>query len=243
MQTLVLSDIHANLEAFKALLRAVEFDRVWVLGDLVGYGANPNEVIDIVRDLEPELMVRGNHDKACAGITEPESFSDAAKAAVLWTRRELSSQSLSFLRALEKGPAGSDRWLISHGSPRDEDEYLLSEHQLRTQLYSVNRPFCFFGHTHVPLVYSANGGDPRPRLRYFPGGTQITLRPEGAYLINPGSVGQPRDEDPRAAAALIDTEELEVRFLRVEYPAVEAAEKIIDAGLPEILGRRLLCGR
>lgn len=250
MRTLVLSDIHANLEALDAVLAAVpadRYDRVLVLGDLVGYGANPNEVVDRLFDLEPGAMIRGNHDKVASGVEPPTHFNDVAATAARWTFDVLTETNRSRVAALPVGPVQIDHHVeICHGTPSDEDVYVFSEDDARRALDAASRPVCFFGHTHVAVAYARAAGG---RLEIIvpemglPIATVVTLRDDHRYLINPGSVGQPRDGDPRAACALYDDATSQVEMIRVAYRVDLAQERITAAGLPESLSRRLAVGR
>lgn len=251
MRILVISDIHANLEALQACLEAAPgHDRVFNLGDIVGYGANPNEVTECSRKLGT-VLVRGNHDKACTGLTSLDDFNPVAGLAVLWTREQLSDENLEWLRALPQGPVAPVEGLqCVHGSPRDEDEYVLMRREAYSILSRVNVPLTFFGHTHVQggfWIDDTNEQEGAIEMQYpSPTGKQqlkMQLSPTGKYMINPGSIGQPRDNDPRAAFVLYDTEERTVTFHRVPYDIKRAQEKIFSAGLPERLAIRLEEGR
>jgi diadenosine tetraphosphatase ApaH/serine/threonine PP2A family protein phosphatase len=246
VRILIISDIHANLEALEACLAAApEYDRVFNLGDIVGYGANPNEVTERSRELGT-LFVRGNHDKACSGVTSLEDFNPIAGLAVLWTRQHLKPENLSFLRELPAGPLSPlDGVRCVHGSPRDEDEYVLMRSDAYSILSQAATAVTFFGHTHLQSGFWMNdeGQKGALALRYSsPSGHQIfqlELSAGVKYMINPGSVGQPRDGDARAAFAIYDTELRTVTFHRVPYDIAAAQEKIFAAGLPERLAIRL----
>jgi diadenosine tetraphosphatase ApaH/serine/threonine PP2A family protein phosphatase len=247
MRYLVLTDIHANLEALDTCLadaRGRGYDQTLILGDLIGYGADPNTVVERVQELRPTAIVRGNHDKIALGIGEADSFNVVARSAARWTLEALTPEHRTWLAALPKGPHLVDDLVeICHGSPYDEDAYIFDELDgLRAMGASV-RPLCLFGHTHYPVTFElANGafnaGLPSPMAE-----TRLTIADGVKYLINPGSVGQPRDGDPRAAYALVDTAERYVDLIRLEYPIETAQQKVIDAGLPEVLARRLAAGR
>ena len=247
MRILILSDIHANLEALEACLAAAPpHDRVFNLGDIVGYGANPNEVTERSRELGT-VFVRGNHDKACSGVTSLEDFNPIAGLAVLWTRQKLKPDNLSFLHDLPSGPISPVEGLqCVHGSPRDEDEYVLMRRDAYSILGRAAAPVTFFGHTHVQGGFwiddeTDEEGGLELKFKSRIGLQQLTveLRETGKYMINPGSIGQPRDGDPRAAFLLYDTEERAVTFFRVPYDIAAAQEKIFAAGLPERLAIRL----
>jgi putative phosphoesterase len=244
---LVLSDIHGNLEALDAILaEAAErrHDAVLVLGDLVGYGADPNAVIERVQALSPVAIVRGNHDKVASGIEDAEGFNLTARNAVQWTFDALAPEHRAYLAELPAGPAIVDDFIeICHGTPFDEDVYVFDELDAMRALETARRPLCLFGHTHVPLVCMSGGG----ALEVYPltgaGADTIQLNPDRKYLVNPGSVGQPRDGDPRAAAAIADTGTRQVDLFRVQYFVEQAQQKVRRAGLPEVLARRLALGR
>ncbi len=251
MRLLVLSDIHANLEALEACLEAApEYDQVYNLGDIVGYGANPNEVTARSRELG-SIFVRGNHDKACSGISNLNDFNPIAGLAALWTRQQLTPDHLQFLRDLPQGPITPiENVQLVHGSPRDEDEYVLMPREAFQILAKAEAPITFFGHTHVQGSFWINDEEQRegrfdPKYSSSTGLQKVTveLNLSARYLINPGSVGQPRDFDPRAAFVLYDTEANSVTFYRVPYHIERAQKKIISAGLPERLATRLAEGR
>jgi predicted phosphodiesterase len=246
MRYLILSDVHSNLEALEAVLAsASRIDGVIVLGDLVGYGADPNAVVDRIRGLNPIGVVRGNHDKVAAGLENAEDFNPMAKAAAAWTQAALSVQTLEYLRAMPAGPQVVDETVeICHGSPIDEDLYVVADLDAIRSIAAARRPLCLFGHTHVALRASVDG---RKTLEIeTPQGNpefETPLLKGAKYLINPGSVGQPRDGDSRAAYAIADLDEQLVTLCRVAYPIEIAQRKILDAGLPPMLAYRLGMGR
>jgi predicted phosphodiesterase len=247
MRYLVLSDLHANLHALEAVLAAVPADaaeQVVVLGDLVGYGAAPNEVVERVRALNPLVIIRGNHDKVACGLETPDEFNVVARQAVLWTESALTAANRDYLRSLPAGPLPvSDRVEICHGSPADEDEYVFDHIGADLAFQHVTRPVCLFGHTHLPGVFTRGQAHPVPASAGDRGHTTITVAPDTLYLVNPGSVGQPRDGDPRAAVALVDDTAGEIELWRVSYPVALAQRAIRDAGLPSVLAARLEAGR
>jgi diadenosine tetraphosphatase ApaH/serine/threonine PP2A family protein phosphatase len=251
LRILILSDIHANLEALEACLEAAPpYDRVFNLGDIVGYGANPNEAVDRARALG-SVFVRGNHDKACSGLMNLQDFNPVAGLAATWTRNRLSPENLAFLRELPAGPVMPVENLhCVHGSPRDEDEYVFLAREAYSILAHVPVPVTFFGHTHVQGAYWIDDvkdteGVVDPKYSSPKGRQQspMAIEKTAAYLINPGSVGQPRDGDPRAAFALYDTDAASVTFHRVPYDIERAQKKILAAGLPDRLASRLAEGR
>ena len=248
MRYLILSDIHSNLEALDAVLRASisqRYDAVLVLGDLVGYGADPNAIVDCVRYMNPTSIVRGNHDKVASGLDNAEDFNPMAKAAARWTRESLTPQNLDYLRGLPAGPRLVDTTIeICHGSPLDEDLYVVADVDAARSIAAAGAAICLFGHTHVALSARMDG---QRRLEIeAPQGHpefEVRIEPGSKYLINPGSVGQPRDGDSRAAYAIADLDRMIVTLYRVAYPIETAQKKILDAGLPPMLAYRLGMGR
>lgn len=250
MRYLILSDIHANLEALDAVLHHVRrkhFDQVLFLGDAVGYGASPNQVTSWLRSLGAEVSsVRGNHDRVCAGLDSGEYFNRYARQASAWTLERLEGRNLEWLRALAEGPAGvSPQLAICHGSTVDEDTYIFSSYDAQVAFGAVPHPVIFFGHTHVPsmFVLRTGGEGVSLRARLLSGRKVVVdLEENERYLINPGSVGQPRDRDPRAAYAIYDSQARRLHLYRVLYRVEAARRRIIQAGLPSVLGDRLLYG-
>ena len=251
MRILLLSDIHANLEALEAsLATAPSFDLVANLGDIVGYGASPNEVTDRSRSLG-KILVRGNHDKAATGLIALDDFNPMAAAAAIWTRDQLTPGNLNWLRSLPQGPQRLQELpqiQLVHGSPNDEDEYVVSMGDALAPLIAQSLPLTFFGHTHLQGGFFANdaGADGfRPEYRTVGQAESVSLqlKPDTRYLINPGSVGQPRDGDWRAAYALYDSEAQIVYFHRAPYNLKSAQDRIFSANLPARLATRLAAGR
>jgi diadenosine tetraphosphatase ApaH/serine/threonine PP2A family protein phosphatase len=246
MRYLILSDIHSNLEALDAVLADAPrdaFDRVLVLGDIVGYGADPNPVVDRVRALGPDMMIRGNHDKVAAGVESAESFNHAARDAAVWTFDTLRPENRDFLVGLPEGPIDDDLVEICHGSPDDEDEYIFEPVDAIESLRGARLTPCFFGHTHVPIAYWLSSDRFDVIVAPSDAETQIALEPGRRYLVNPGSVGQPRDGDPRACYAIYDSETQVLTWRRVSYDVAATQQKIVEAGLPEGLARRLAVGK
>jgi diadenosine tetraphosphatase ApaH/serine/threonine PP2A family protein phosphatase len=242
-----LTDIHANLEALDACIeyaRERGFDATLVLGDLVGYCADPNAVVDRIRGLAPTAIVRGNHDKVACGLEQADGFNLIARNASRWTLEVLTPEHREWLATLPTGPIEVDRLVeICHGSPFDEDAYIFDELDAVRALKVSTRPLCLFGHTHYPVTFQltaetfdAAGPASTPE-------SHLSLEPGAKYLVNPGSVGQPRDGDPRAACAIVDVESATVELFRVSYAIEDAQAKIIRAGLPEVLAQRLAVGR
>jgi len=241
---LILSDIHANMEALEAVLAAAgRYDHALVLGDLVGYGADPNDVVERVRKLPSATFIRGNHDKVAARLASFEHFNHLARFAIQWTTEALTPANFEWLAALPTGPIAIDDIVeICHGAPFDEDAYIFDDLDVRRALATAIRPLCLYGHTHVPAAFRMAGemyvvGPPRgDRFR-------LALDNDARYLVNCGAVGQPRDGDPRAAFALLDTMARTLTIVRVPYDVASAQIRIINAGLPEVLAHRLAIGR
>jgi diadenosine tetraphosphatase ApaH/serine/threonine PP2A family protein phosphatase len=247
LRYLVLTDIHANLEALDTCLadaRGRGYDRSLVLGDLVGYGADPNRVIEEVQALEPAAVVRGNHDKVACGLEQAEGFNAVAKSAARWTLDELTPGHRAWLADLPEGPTAVDDMIeICHGSPFDEDAYIFDEIDAVRALRVSTRALCLFGHTHYPATFELSNGEFDNLGRSTTPEAHVALRDGAKYLVNPGSVGQPRDGDPRAAYAIVDTGAKRIELFRVEYPIAQAQAKVIKAGLPDVLAQRLAVGR
>jgi len=251
VRVLLLSDIHSNLEALEACLAAAPpHDLVVNLGDVVGYGASPNEVIERSRALGNNF-VRGNHDKAASGAMELKDFNPIAGLAALWTREQLSPENLKWLRGLPEGPL-QVRELpgvqFVHGSPVDEDEYVVTLRDAIEPLLISATALTFFGHTHLQGSFSTNNVASdylRPQYNTVGQGetTEFPLKDGMRYMINPGSVGQPRDGDWRAAFAIFDSTARVVTFCRVPYNLKQAQERILTANLPQRLATRLAAGR
>lgn len=251
MRILLVSDIHANLEALDATLAAApSFDMVVNLGDIVGYGASPNDVTARARDLG-KIFVRGNHDKAATGVMDIDDFNPMAASAAIWTRNQLTPENLEWLRALPRGPVSLPDFpqvQLVHGSPHDEDEYVVSLGDALAPLITLSTPLTFFGHTHLQGGFfvsdsSADGLRPEYQTVGRAESVALQLKPGARYLINPGSVGQPRDGDWRAAFAVFDTDAQLVHFHRTPYNLKAAQDRIFAAKLPPRLATRLAAGR
>lgn len=245
MRYLVLADIHANYPALEAVLADAhphEFEQLLLLGDLVGYGAQPNEVLDRLAGMPVAAAVRGNHDKVAAGLSDAEAFNPVARHSAEWTKRSLTPANALVVRALPHGPVNASEWVeICHGSPYDEDAYVLDTLDALNALRATDRPLCLFGHTHAPMAFFLAGNE----LRYREAGADsvLAVTPGTPHLVNVGSVGQPRDGDPRAAYGIADDARKEVSFFRVRYDVAAAQQAIRDAGLPDALAKRLALGR
>jgi predicted phosphodiesterase len=251
LRILLLSDIHSNLEALEACLAAAPaFDAVVNLGDIVGYGASPNEVTTRVCELGG-TFVRGNHDKVVAGIENVESFNPIAGVAALWNREQLPADRLEWLRGLPKGPvtlADISSVQFVHGAPEDEDRYVVTVQDAVVTLATSDASITFFGHTHIQGLFSLRAGMADSLHPEYPSignkeSWEFQLETGSTYLINPGSIGQPRDGDWRAAFAMFDSEKRAVTFYRVPYDVRSAQERIFAANLPARLATRLTAGK
>ena len=246
MKYLILSDIHSNQEALSAVLshvRRKHCDKVVFLGDLVGYGANPNQTVDMLRARRPLAAIRGNHDKVCSGIENGELFNRIALEAAMWTRRKLTRSNLHWLKSLPQGPMLVDGALaISHGTPIDEDAYIFGEIEALNVFRQTEYPLCFFGHSHFPVIFALSTDAITTILTVAPS-FRFKLQEGVRYLINPGSIGQPRDGNPLASYAIYDSDSKVVTINRMEYRVAQTQEKILKAGLPRPLADRLALGR
>ena len=246
MRYLILSDIHANATALDAALEAAKdrWEKVVCLGDVVGYGPDPNEVIDRIKALGA-VTIRGNHDKAGSGIANPDDFNPVARNAALWTREQLRPENREWLEKLPVGPMTINGFSIVHGAFRDEDEYVFAPAQALTSLLDAPCTVNFFGHTHLQGGFTLR--DTVGVLHFKPpAGTPfapLTIEEGTTYLLNPGSIGQPRDGDTRAAFAIADLDKKTVEFWRVPYDIEAVQKRMAAAGLPEPLILRLSFGR
>ena len=240
MRFLILSDIHSNRHALEAVIEdaAGRYDRILCLGDVVGYGAEPNAAANWVRANVP-VVVRGNHDRACTGDDVIEEFSENAYCAAKWTLPLLTQENHDWLAGLPQGPIAVEDFFLCHGSPAHEDEYVSSSHEASFQYRYMPGEVCFFGHTHLQGAFGMRPG----RVWFEDPQEVLAVEPETAYLINLGSVGQPRDHDPRAAYAVYDSDARIVQFRRTKYDIAGAQKAIRKAGLPDYLAARLEQGR
>jgi predicted phosphodiesterase len=246
---LVLSDVHGNRFGLEAAVEAASgrYDRVLCLGDVVGYGAHPNECCEIIRELHADCLL-GNHDAAALGKISTDWFNEIAEFAVLWTRRQLSPENTNWLESLQPAGAWPEySFQAVHGSVRSPlEEYIMTRREAQPSFAQMQQPLCFFGHTHVAMVYEELN---QPGQKYsinetaLRSGGRIELDAEKKYLVNPGSCGQPRDRNPQARYAVFDSDTNTIEVLACDYDIQAAREAIIAAGLPTLLGDRLLQGR
>jgi len=246
----IISDIHANKEALDAVLARIDeagISSVACLGDVVGYGPDPDACVAAVR-ARTEDVIRGNHDKAAAGLIDLQWFNPVARSAALWTRSTVRPETLEQIRRLPEGPrvlSADARVLLCHGTPHDEDAYLLDAGSVQESFRTLDSRypgvrFCLLGHTHVPIVVRRAAGG-RPEV--IRGREEVGLERGATYLINPGSVGQPRDGIALASFGILDTDSMTYRNVRLRYDVRETRQKILDAGLPASLAHRLGEGR
>ena len=246
MRYLIVSDLHGNWQALENVVReaAGGYDQALCCGDLVGYGAEPNRVVDWVR-ANCAVVVRGNHDKVSTGQEDLEWFNPVARAAALWTLENLTPANIEYIRGLPKGPVLLDGFQVLHGSPFDEDEYVMAAGEAGQAFGDLESRLAFFGHTHVQggFIWNHSRVETIPATSARSRRRKMEVDTECGYLVNPGSVGQPRDGDPRAAYVLYDSGERMVSYCRAPYDVAAAQEKIRQAGLPPILADRLSVGR
>jgi diadenosine tetraphosphatase ApaH/serine/threonine PP2A family protein phosphatase len=242
MRFAILADIHSNLAAFEAVLRDADsrggFDKIWCLGDMVGYGPDPNECVERLREFE-HVCIAGNHDWAAIGKMDTFEFNPVAAVAAHWTAKVLSDNSKEYLLGLPL-TLHEDGFTLAHGSPREPIwEYLLSTRAAQENFAYFETPYCLVGHSHIPLIFELQDDE----AVYRDLGEGEIKPAENRMIINPGGVGQPRDGDPRASYAIYDNESLTVSHYRVEYDIEATQKKMAGAGLPEPLIRRLTFGR
>lgn len=246
MRYLILSDLHANWEALEAVVAEASgrYDRAICCGDLVGYGADPNPVTEWVR-AHCEVVIRGNHDRASSGLEDLEWFNPVARIAAVWTIDNLTAENVAYVRGLPAGPLLVDGFQVVHGSPFDEDEYVLAAGEAGQAFSYLEARLAFFGHTHVQggFIWNHSRVETIMRTSARTNRQRMEIDPECAYLVNPGSVGQPRDGDPRAAYAVYDADAQMLTYFRVAYDVETAQKRIREVGLPPILADRLSVGR
>lgn len=233
MRILVISDVHANYTAFEAVLEdAGTVDETWCLGDVVGYGPDPNAVMELLREIPNLTCLLGNHDLAVTGKIPFEAFNGDARRALEHHERVLSADNMDFLRSLQPNLKVREGVSLVHGSPRDSVwEYILNTLSARLNFDHFTTPWCFVGHSHLQCMFQLNETTDRVNLRPLKVGETILLEPK--LIANPGSVGQPRDRDPRAAYAIYDSAAKTWEPRRVAYNIAEVQERIRSMGLPE----------
>jgi len=244
MKYLIFSDIHSNLEAFDELmnLQAVkEADKFLFLGDLVGYGASPDETINRFRAIKNTYSIRGNHDKVIANLESSSLFNPVAAFSAEWSKLHISEENQLYLKYLKTGPQVIDHFItICHGSTFDEDYYVFSMFEAVESFKFMETAIGFFGHTHFPVIYLLR--NEKIDIVQLSVDTKIKLDPNTRYLVNPGSIGQPRDKNPKSSFIIFDSSRKELQFKRFSYNIKETQRKIRAAGLPEILASRLESG-
>ncbi|MEA3402864.1 MAG: metallophosphoesterase family protein [Armatimonadota bacterium] len=244
MRYAVLSDIHSNLVALEAVLADLAeeaIDRYLCLGDIVGYGARPNQCCDLIRELDA-VSIRGNHDEAAVDPAKAEWFTAPARACILWTTEQLREDNMEFLRALPTLRVVDDDITICHGSVPDPDHYTVTPLDALMSLRAMETPIAFFGHTHYSEWFVWGQGNELPEEFPIPSGGSLHIRNDHVYLINPGAVGQPRDGNEMASYAIFDDETGDVVIKRVAYDIATAAQQMREAGLPEAMYARLWLG-
>lgn len=239
MKYAIISDVHANLEALQIALKYIhskKISQIICLGDIVGYGPRPNECMELIKK-HAQICLMGNHDHAVLGLTDIYYFNQYAKEALLWTRRQLLQYNKAYLENLPFS-AKLNNLLFVHSTPIEPQEwhYIFSEQEARSNLDIVQEPLVFIGHSHIPVIFSYNNG------AFYTEKVALNLQ-EDRYIVNVGSIGQPRDGDPRACFILYDEETASIEFVRLEYPVKETYRQIIDSKLPPFLAMRLLAGQ
>lgn len=241
MRVLVISDVHSNLTALESVLDVARpFQALWCLGDTVGYGPDPNECVELIRSFPNLTCLIGNHDQAALGVIPLARFNSDAQESAAWTRRTMSSENIAYLESLPSRLV-IDPFTLAHGSPRQPIwEYILDHQSAARNLDDLRTDYCLVGHSHLPLIFhrETNNGPVSPTVVKW--NQPMQLVPQ--MILNPGSVGQPRDLDPRAAYSILDTDNLTWEARRVEYDIAQVQDRIMKAGLPPRLAQRLVAG-
>lgn len=245
MRYLVISDIHANLAALNTVLDDAngEYDKIWCLGDMVGYGPDPNKCIELLSSLD-HLCIAGNHDWAVLGKLDVDDFNPDARHVSLWTRSELTESNLNFLKKLPVALVDEEQFTLVHGSPRHPIwEYILYPAVAQINLDHFSTRYCLVGHTHSPVIFNApdNPGGLCQAQVPSPDKGSESLR-DRRLILNPGSVGQPRDGDPRASYGILDVDNLTFEYRRISYPIAETQERMQELSFPSRLINRLSFG-
>ena len=242
MRLALISDIHGNLEALNAVLTDIKHrrvDKIHCLGDVVGYGCNPVECVELI-EKNCEIKLMGNHEYLALGLADDSKYNPAALESIKWTKEQLGDFDLSIIEDYQMDASDGEFYFV-HGSPYQPAEwnYILNAHQARLAFEHMRQRVGFVGHSHVPMIFleSANG-DPKQKT-----GHDILMDPDYRYLVNVGSVGQPRDNDPRASYVIVDTDTDDLCYHRVEYDVSVTQQKMVSAQVPEVLIQRLSIGR
>ncbi|RMH71064.1 MAG: metallophosphoesterase [Gemmatimonadetes bacterium] len=241
----IYSDVHGNLEALETVLKVLDEvekpDELLCLGDVVGYGANPNECANLVRQTS-QTVLAGNHDWAALDLTDTTFFNPVAQKAVAWTRTVLTAENDKYLRSLPL-VAKFDGFMIVHATPSEPEKwnYIISRNEAKYEFRMFTEQICFIGHTHQPMIVQKTADELNVIVARNGTGV-VPIDPHSRYIVNVGSVGQPRDRNPQSAYCIFDTEAMTVQIKRVDYDIETAQEKIINAGLPELLADRLATG-
>ncbi|MBN2424687.1 MAG: metallophosphoesterase family protein [Calditrichaceae bacterium] len=236
MKIAIFSDIHGNVEALRSALKYLDkhkIDNIYCLGDIVGYGPSPNECVEIVRD-RCEMVLMGNHDYAAIGLANIDYFNDYAKMSTYWTINHLTDENKDYLRSLPFSHQ-NDELVMVHSSPTNPSHwyYILSQQDAKIEMESFNQQLCFIGHSHVPVIF-------QKKLMFRK--TKFKLEQNEKTIVNVGSVGQPRDGNPKLCFAIYDDENKTIEYIRLEYDVKKTYKKIVEAGLPIFLAERLLKG-
>ena len=241
MRIWIISDIHANLTALETVITdAGRVDAVWCLGDLVGYGPDPNECVQLIQQLPNLVCLNGNHDEAVSGKIEITSFNNDARLAVLWTRSVIEPHHVEYLNGLTSHTIENSVYLV-HGSPRQPIwEYIIDTRTALINFDHFDTPYCFVGHSHIPLIFQKRNGKPKADLSIPPVDSSVAMVPRA--IFNPGSVGQPRDHDPRAAYAIFDPDRQTWKSCRVPYDIQSVQARMRTAKLPQQHIQRLSAG-
>jgi diadenosine tetraphosphatase ApaH/serine/threonine PP2A family protein phosphatase len=237
----IFSDVHSNIEALDAALALIGADdELLCLGDIVGYGPNPNECVEKIQALATATVL-GNHDVAAIDNFGLAYFNPAAREAMRWTQRVISKENSAWLNSLGY-EFRMPEFLLVHGAPKNYFEYILDKAGAGRAFAATDAPIIFIGHTHIAEYY-ALGADGAIAHKHLQQGGEVVLEPGVRYIVNVGSIGQPRDLNPRASFGLYDPEARTVKIVRFDYPIARVQEKIVSAHLPEALARRLIAGR
>ncbi len=242
MRVLIISDIHANLAAFEAVLENAtgQWDKIWCLGDLIGYGPDPNECVDLIRQHD-HISLSGNHDWAVLGKLDIDIFNHDAQDAIFWTRKTITDETRGYLESLPSTLV-LEPFTLAHASPRQPIwEYILDTYTATANFDHFTTPYCMVGHTHIPILFTE--GKERKKVKPYSPNYAVPIHlNDTRCILNPGSVGQPRDSDPRAAYVILDTNEMTWQYHRIDYPINLTQERMVKHGIPTRLVKRLEFG-